>query len=137
MSDVLTTPSIEDLIANSAAAAPFADALRELEARKRSTQYIKFSHSNPPVKVLRVLLALLEREPELPIESAHVDGVSGCSDYRGTITVNGGAKTYEFVWDCAWKAEQMGWTDFMGYPDQVRAARTLGYRCIRVLRETN
>ncbi|HEX8695519.1 MAG TPA: hypothetical protein VF746_24110, partial [Longimicrobium sp.] len=36
-----------------------------------------------------------------------------------------------FVWDCKWKAEQHGWHDYFGFPDQGRAAREFGYDCFR------
>ena len=128
-----TPPTMEELIAASAATPEFRAAVLELSDRKASSPHIQFSAGNPPVKVLRVILGLIEAHPGLAIDTIAVSGQSGCSDYRGTATVNGSQK-FEFVWDCAWKAEQVGWKDFMGYPDQQRAARTFGHRCFQVMR---
>jgi hypothetical protein len=36
-----------------------------------------------------------------------------------------------FYWDCKWKAQEQGWTDYFGFPDQMRAAREFGYDCFR------
>jgi hypothetical protein len=123
-------PTLEELLAASAATPSFRTAVLDFAQTKTPGAAIRFAPSNPPVKVLRAIMGLLEHAPALAIESVVVDGQSGCSDYRGTLTVNG-AQKFQFVWDCAWKAEQMGWKDFMGYPDQVRAARTFGYRCFQ------
>lgn len=137
MSETIVVPSSAELLARSNATASFREALTAFEKTGKPNRRIQFSHANPPVKVLRALLALLEQAPGLAVDSVVVEGVSGCSDYRGTITVNDGEKHYEFVWDCAWKAQEMGWKDFLGYPDQARAARLLGFRCMKALRETN
>ena len=32
-------------------------------------------------------------------------------------------RTVRFHWDCKWKAQQEGWSDYFGFPDQMRAAR--------------
>ena len=56
---------------------------------------------------------------------------SGCSDFVGTVQVHTSSETrvYEFIWDCRWRAEQEGWTDCFGFPDQIRAAREYDWRC--------
>ena len=60
-----------------------------------------------------------------------IDGRSGCSDFVGTVTVEGGgdARLIEFAWDCRWRAEQQGWVDAYGFPDQIRAADEFGWNC--------
>jgi hypothetical protein len=85
----------------------------------------------PRVKVLRVLAQLLEREPALAVDRVLVDGVSGCADLRGVLTVGtrDGVRAFEFVWDCHWRAREEGWVDCFGLPDQIRAAREFGHRC--------
>lgn len=129
MSETSAIPTLNDLLSASKASEEFKSAVREFEANQSPSDRIIFKSGNPPVKVLRVIMGLLETAPDFEIESAEVNGVSGCSDYRGTVTVNDGDRVYHFAWDCAWKAGQMGWKDFMGYPDQVKAARTFGYQC--------
>lgn len=87
----------------------------------------------PRVKVARVLTQLLDAEPTLPIERVYVEAVSGCSDYRGTITVHAGGDTraFDFVWCCHWRAAQEGWRDAFGFADQIRAAHEFGWRCFQ------
>jgi hypothetical protein len=91
----------------------------------------------PRVKVLRVVAQLLAAEPELRIESAVVTGSAGCSDFRGLVTVfaNGIERTWDFVWDCRWRARESGVLDDYGYPDQARAAREFGWQCFATWRE--
>ena len=85
----------------------------------------------PRVKVGRLLTQLLDAEPALPIERVRVDAVSGCSDFRGRITVDAGGETrvFEFVWCCQWRADEEGWRDHFGFSDQIRAAREFDWRC--------
>jgi len=85
----------------------------------------------PRVKVLRVVAQLLDAEPELAIESIAVRGASGCCDFRGDVTVvaDGRERTWEFVWDCRWRARTAGYVDVTGWPDQARAARDFDWRC--------
>lgn len=91
----------------------------------------------PRIKVLRVVAQLLHTEPALPIEAVAVDGVSGCCDFRGVVNVVAGGRerSWEFVWDCRWRAEEVGYVDLMGWPDQIRAANEFGYRCFSTWRE--
>jgi hypothetical protein len=85
----------------------------------------------PRVKVLRVLTQLLHAEPMLSLERVRIDGVSGCADYRGTVTAIAcdGERAFTFVWDCSWRAAAEGWLDRHGLPDQARAAREFGWQC--------
>ena len=36
-----------------------------------------------------------------------------------------------FHWDCKWKAMELEWHDYFGFPDQARAAREHPYACFR------
>jgi hypothetical protein len=87
----------------------------------------------PRIKVLRLLAQLLHAEPHLEIERVSVDAWSGCSDFRGTITVTTPDKVsaFRFRWDCSWRAEQEGWFDAFELPDQIRAAHEFGWQCFR------
>ena len=127
----LKVPTTGELLEKSAATPEFKDAVRQLDQAHRSNDLIHFSYRNPPVKVLRVLCGLLEHDPGLEIRNVAIEGRSGCSDYEGTISVNDGEEEFAFRWDCNWKAREQGMTDFMGYPDQITAARTFGYQCFQ------
>ena len=85
----------------------------------------------PRIKVRRLLTQILASEGHLPIERITLRGRSGCSDFVGTVHVHTsqGAHAYTFVWDCRWRAEQEGWTDCFGLPDQIRAAEEYDWRC--------
>ena len=85
----------------------------------------------PRIKVLRLLTQLLHAEPHLEIERVVVDAWSGCSDFRGIITVTtpDTVTAFRFRWDCSWRAEQEGWFDAFQLPDQIRAAHEFGWRC--------
>lgn len=87
----------------------------------------------PRVKVERVLVQLLNAEPELAIQRVAVRGESGCSDFTGEIRVETatGSHTFGFTWCCRWRAEQEGWSDYFGFPDQIRAAREFGWDCFQ------
>lgn len=87
----------------------------------------------PRVKVERVLVQLLSAEPDLAVRSAKVRGASGCSDFTGEIIVETptATRTFSFVWCCRWRAEQEGWKDYFGFPDQIRAAREFGWDCFQ------
>jgi hypothetical protein len=90
----------------------------------------------PAIKVVRVVAQLLALEPDLVVQSVRIDAESGCADFAGTVEVECEDLTrqFEFVWDCAWRAEQEQWTDAFGFPDQIRAAHEFGWRCFRVWR---
>lgn len=124
-------PTLNMLLEKSKATAEFALAVRSVAATGRPCDRIRFSLSLPPVKILRTLCQLLESEPDLVIEAVAIEAVSGCSNFTGTLDVNGGVRRYAFDWDCRWRAEQLGWRDMFGLPDQARAAREFGYRCFR------
>jgi hypothetical protein len=88
----------------------------------------------PRIKVQRVLMQLLSTESSLPITRVTVRGQAGCSDFVGEVKVETTSETqvFDFVWDCRWRAEQEGWTDCFGLPDQVRAAQEFGWRCFQL-----
>ena len=125
-------PTLGDLIADSAATDSFRQAVAEFERGGRSDRIVANAGA-PAVKVLRAISQLLAAEPRLPIDSVIVEGRSGCSDFRGTLTAraNGEDIRYDFVWDCAWRAEQAGFTTFWGGADQQRAAREFGWDCFQ------
>ena len=131
MVEVAVKP-LEELLGQSSAAPPFKDAVINLADGLRQN-LIKYNWGSPPVKVLRVVMKLLEDHPELPIKAILIEGKSGCSDYVGHAVVQPGNVRFEFEWNCLWRAEQLGWTDAFGDPDQIRAAQTYGYQCFRRL----
>ena len=87
----------------------------------------------PRIKVIRLINQLLYAHPEWVIDRLQIDARSGCSDFVGTVTVEGGGETrvVEFAWDCRWRAEQQGWIDCYGFPDQIRAADEFGWDCFQ------
>ncbi len=127
---------LTELLAASAASDAFREDVRVF-AERGSAPSITTARYAPRVKVLRVLAQLLYEEPASPIERVHVDALSGCADYRGSIDVHaaGLVRSFDFEWDCHWRARQEGWTDFFGFPDQIRAAREFGWRCFKEWRE--
>lgn len=112
----------------------FKAALASLVREGRASEPIVFDAFLPPVKIQRTLTKLLEQLPELEIERVEIRAASGCEFFRGEMTVlaAGEERRVRFHWDCKWKAAQQGWTDFFGFPDQIRAAREFGYDCFRV-----
>ena len=92
---------------------------------------------SPRIKVLRLLAQLMSEEPALEVERVSIDAWSGCSDFRGIVTVvtSEGTRRFRFHWDCSWRAEQQGWFDAFQLPDQIRAAREFGWRCFSVWHE--
>lgn len=123
---------LEQLLAASRAAESFKSAVRSYYADKASDR-IAVSGFAPPIKVKRLLKYVLHSEPELPIERVWLRAASGCSDFVGTIDVETahGRRTFEFVWDCRWRALQEGWSDYFGLPDQIRAAQEFDWRCFK------
>jgi hypothetical protein len=121
---------LEQVLAQSKASETFKTAVRRFWATG-SADGIRVDGFPPPVKVRRVLTHMLSAERHLPIERVSLRGRAGCSDFIGTVRVQTAAETlvYEFVWDCRWRAEQEGWTDCFGLPDQIRAAREYDWRC--------
>lgn len=98
---------------------------------------IHLSRLSPPVKIVRVLSQLLATAPELEIDRVHIDAYSGCSNFTGTLRVEtpNGERRFAFEWCCRWRAEQEGWRDYFGLPDQIRAAHEFGWRCFKFWRE--
>lgn len=126
------TSTLEELLSASRATREFRESVLHFAATQKSNDRVAFGRGNPPVKVLRAIMGLLEAEPTLVIDSVQVEGASGCSDYRGKLEVQPAGVRFRFVWDCAWRAREQGWEDHFGYPDQQRAAREFGYRCFEV-----
>lgn len=123
---------MDQLIDRSHATAPFKAAVRAF-VNGDDAELITVHGYAPRVKVERVLAQLLAAESALPIERVSLRGRSGCSDFVGEMTVVAGDEIHRisFVWDCRWKAEQLGWTDYFGLPDQIRAAREFGWDCFQ------
>lgn len=123
---------LEKILAQSRAAEQFKAAVRSFWLGSRA-ETICVEGSAPPIKVKRVLTHLLSSEPHLPIERVALRARSGCSDFVGTVQIDTATETrvFEFIWDCRWRAEQEGWTDCFGFPDQIRAAREYDWRCFQ------
>ena len=120
--------ALKALLEASAATPEFKSACMDLEIG-RSHPAISVGRGLPAVKALRATMKLLEEEPTLALERIEVTGQSGCSDFEGSIFAQPGDVHINFRWDCAWRANQMGYKDAFGYPDQIRAARQFGYQC--------
>jgi hypothetical protein len=132
-------PDLERILARSRA-----DEALKSEVRSLSRIYVAHgldrvvtTRPTPAVKAQRVLTQLFAEHPELAAERVTVDATSGCSDFTGSLTVHAtdGVRVYDFLWCCRWRAEQEGWVDAFGFPDQVRAAREFGWRCFSEWRE--
>lgn len=121
---------LEQILSESRAADAFKTAVRSYCA-SGDAEHIRVEGFAPTIKVKRLLAHMLTAEPHLPIERISLRARSGCSDFIGTVQVHTGSQTlsYEFVWDCRWRAEQQGWRDCFGFPDQIRAAREYDWRC--------
>lgn len=96
-------------------------------ARRR----IAFGPGEPPTKVLYAVLQVLDLHPELEAESACVEGFVKPTEYTGEITLQPDNVRFSFVWDCKWKAEQMGWVTPTGQVSFSRATREFGHQCFR------
>jgi len=121
---------LEQILSRSRASEHFKNAVRDF-CETGGAEHIRVEGSAPQIKVRRLLAHILSTESHLPIERVSLRGRSGCSDFVGTVKVQTTSDThvYEFVWDCRWRAEQEGWTDCFGFPDQIRAAREYDWRC--------
>ena len=121
---------LEQILEVSNAAEPFKHAVRGYGSAS-SVDRIRVDGYAPAVKVRRLLTHILATESHLPIEQVSLRARSGCSDFSGTVHLRTATSThvYDFVWDCRWRAEQEGWTDYFGFPDQIRAAREYDWRC--------
>lgn len=123
---------MESILARSKATEAFKqDMLRFSAGEEPST--IEVLGYAPRVKVERVLIQLLNAEPDLAVRSAKVRGTSGCSDFTGEVIADTptGQRTFAFSWCCRWRAEAEGWKDYFGFPDQIRAAREFGWDCFQ------
>lgn len=125
--------SLHAFLQRSHATEAFREALDRFLRDERPNAHVGFRASSPPVKVERTLTSILERFPDLPIERVEIDATSGCEYFRGTAVVYAGGeeRRIRFHWDCRWRAEQEGWQDYFGFPDQARAAREFGHDCFR------
>jgi hypothetical protein len=124
---------IQEFLDRTAATPAFRSGLTQFLAEHRPNEVIRYGAGSPPVKVQRTLTRLLEAHPDWEIERVEITARSGCEDYRGTLvaTTPEGERAVRFDWNCRWKAEQMGWSDAFGFPDQIRAAREFGHDCFR------
>ena len=126
-------PELASLLTDSRATEPFKnDVVRFLETG--AAERVEVRGYAPRVKVTRLLKHVLKNHPDLDIDQVSVSGQSGCSDFVGTVelAMNGDRKTFEFVWCCRWRAEEQGWVDYFGFPDQMRAAREFDWDCFKV-----
>lgn len=125
--------NIIELLEESGATEPFRDAVSRFLRDGQPNDRVSFNSHSPPVKVARTLMKALEEYPRLDIESIDLRASSGCEFFRGTLELRSGegVKSVRFHWDCKWRAEQMGWRDYFGFPDQARAAREFGHDCFR------
>ena len=124
---------LHDLLDRSGASEPFKAEVRAYltHAARGDVASITTARYSPRVKVLRVIAQLLHEHPALPVERVHIDAHSGCSDFVGTVTVQaqGAGAVIDFTWCCSWRANEEGWVDCFGLPDQMRAAREFDWRC--------
>jgi len=126
---------LERLLAQSSAAEPFKHAVRSLyygQAHDPSPlDRVRLDRPMPRIKVRRLLTHVLAAEPDLAVEHVVLSARSDCSDFVGVVHVHTstGTHVYEFIWDCRWRAEQEGWLDVFGFPDQLRAADEFDWRC--------
>ena len=120
------------ILDESSATPDFKAAVLSVRARTR-TPLVVAARPIPHTKIVRLLTHLLEVEPEREITAVRISADSGCSDLTGVIDVAcvDGPRRFSFAWDCAWRAEVMGWTDCFGFPDQMRAAREYDWRCFK------
>lgn len=124
---------LAELLERSRASAEFRSAITAFLSDRRPNDGVTFDRFSPPVKVERTLTKMLEEHPELEIERVEIDGASGCEYYRGDLRIHTarGVRNVRFHWDCKWRAAEEGWTDYFGFPDQIRAAREFGHDCFR------
>ncbi|CAN5686384.1 hypothetical protein BH23GEM6_BH23GEM6_05120 [soil metagenome] len=122
-----------DLLGHSRATPVFAAAVAEFLRSNRSSDHLQFGPGCPPVKVERTLMQILKASPDLEIERIEVRATSGCEYFRGELIAYtpDAPLTVRFEWNCKWRAQQQGWTDYFGFPDQARAAREFGHDCFR------
>jgi hypothetical protein len=129
--------TLSNLLAASAATPSFREAVLAFLSGGHAGEAIIFSPAAPRIKVERTLAMILKAYPELAIVSVSIDARSGCEYFRGEAVIRTAheERWIEFDWDCRWKALQLGWTDYFGFPDQTRAAREFGFDCFRGWRD--
>jgi hypothetical protein len=91
----------------------------------------------PRVKVVRLIKHVLATLPEFELQRVSVHARSGCSDFIGTVRLESDSelRVFDFVWCCRWRAEEQGWEDAFGLPDQIRAAEEFDWRCFQHWKE--
>lgn len=123
------------LLESSSATPGFITHVRSFLEDGRSNPGVVFASGAPPVKVRRTLTRLLEMYPCSDIERVEITASSGCEYFRGDLLVHSAQSSeprhVRFYWDCRWRAEQEGWVDYFGFPDQIRAAREYDHDCFR------
>ena len=125
-------PLFEHLNTSSAVPA-FRNAVEEFARTGTPNARVSFGTRDPVIKVERTITMILRDHSDLEIESVEIDAVSGCANFTGVASVRTTSDDVriEFDWDCRWKALQLGWTDYFGFPAQARAAREFGFDCFR------
>ena len=108
--------NIDHIVGASSATEAFKRDVRAFTATGHAERIVVLPRA-PRIKVLRVLAQLLSTEPELAVEAV------------------GGIRSFQFSWDCAWRAREERWTDCFGFPDQIRAASEFEWRCFRIWKE--
>lgn len=124
---------MENLLQSSKATDDFKAAIGQFLSGDR-TDRVKVETYAPRVKVRRLLSQLLAEESSLEIEHVEIRGMSGCSDFVGSVnvhTASGATHVFDFAWCCRWRAEHEGYLDYFGFPDQMRAAQEFDWRCFR------
>jgi len=123
---------MQTVIQGSRATHDFKEAVAGFVAGDRPER-VKLETYVPRVKVQRLLTQLLALEPSLEIEQVVIRGMSGCSDFVGSVDVQttSGSHVFDFVWCCRWRAESEGYVDYFGFPDQLRAAQEFDWRCFQ------
>jgi hypothetical protein len=122
-----------EFLGDSRVTAAFRESLERFVATGTPSERIEFPHHAPPVKVARTLTKALETYPDLEIDRVVISSRSGCEFFRGDLVIHTPEeeRVVRFDWDCRWKAIQLGWVDYFGFPDQIRAAREYDYDCFR------
>ena len=123
---------MQTVIQGSRATHDFKEAVVGFAAGDRPER-VKLETYVPRVKVQRLLTQLLALEPSLEIEQVVIRGMSGCSNFVGSVDVQttSGSHVFDFVWCCRWRAESEGYVDYFGFPDQLRAAQEFDWRCFQ------
>jgi len=123
---------MDGLVQQSSATADFKAELQSFLAGEAAAR-VKLEGFVPRVKVRRLLTQLMAVESHLEIERVVIRGSSGCSDFVGSVDVETptGSHVFEFTWCCRWRAENEGYVDYFGFPDQIRAAQEFDWRCFQ------